>query len=172
MKNLFFFLVGIFFCFSCAYKKGNERKMESVDTMEHKDSEIQLKKHNLIFVKDATIIFSVEGLSAEGSEVKARYIDGIIINATWNIYGETGQSVITYKFEKDGAIKASEKKYTYKTDLNGVNSDKDIHLKTSIEYSLDSNGIVHSKIRNENSSNIFKEFKKNIPMTLSDLSKL
>jgi hypothetical protein len=167
MRNLLFLLLGIYF-FSCTYKKGKDKEIRNSDTVKHDNQEIQIKDNSIFFVKDTTVIFSIEELSTEGSEVKVKYINGFIRNAIWSIYGETGQSVIVYKFEKDGSIRANEKKYTYKTDLSGVNSDADIHLNTSIDYLLDSTGNVISRIKEERYSDLFKEFKKNIPMKLLD----
>ena len=117
--------------------------------------------------RDTTISFSIDGLSAEGSEAVVHYIFDTISTAEWNIYGETGQWMIRYKFLKNGTIKAFEKNYSYKSTLTTVKSDKDKILKSSIQYVLDTNGVLLTKVNRQDFVNVYSDFKENVPMILS-----
>jgi hypothetical protein len=168
MKIKVSIIFAIFYC-SCVQ---NNKKVENnkpihvlSDTLEDR---LKSSKPNILS-NDTTIVFSIDGLSSEGSEVKAHYINGRINDAKWDIFGETGQSIILYSFLKNGTVKASEKNYTYKTDLTEVKSEKDMNLKSSLQYVLDTNGILLSKISNKDFVNVFTDFKKTVPLHLSNL---
>jgi hypothetical protein len=173
MKVLIFVPVVIFLCLSCNSKRSKIQKKTNVTSIDIKKDtlENQLKNNKMERVpKDTILIFSIDGLSAEGSEVKAHYINGVIRDATWNIYGETGQSVIYYKFLKGDTVKTEEKNYIYKGSLTEVNSEKDMNLKSSLQYILDTNGVVLSKINEKDFVNVFTDFKKHVPMVLLGLN--
>lgn len=116
--------------------------------------------------KDTTIVYDIEGISAESSEAKVNYINGVIRDVEWHIYGETGQMLISYTFQQNGTIKALEKTYAYPAGLESVKSDKDIQLKTTLSYQLDSNGVLLSKMADKGFVNVFPDFKKNVPLKL------
>ena len=114
--------------------------------------------------KDTTILYDIEGISAEGAEVTAKYISDKIQESTINVYGETGQAKIIYVFLPN-QIKVSEKEFTYKEDLKKVNSEKDIKLKKEITYIIDYNGVPIGNADKER-LDIFKEYKKAVPFEL------
>lgn len=175
MRVYIFIISAVFFCLSCNNKKANNQKFKNEDTLVHVENDTlknQVKGNNKkrILATDTTLTFSIDGLSSEGSEVKAHYIYDTIRNALWNIYGETGQSVIQYEFLKNGTVKTYEKNYTYKTDLTGVKSEKGMILKSSLHYILDTTGVLLSKINDKDFVNVFTDFKEHVPMTLSNLN--
>ncbi|WP_133177561.1 hypothetical protein [Chitinophaga parva] len=118
---------------------------------------------------DTTVSFSIDGLSSEGSEASVHYVNGRISTAKWSIFGETGQLFIEYKFLTDGTVKASEKKYEYKTDLTSVSSDSDMELISSFCCTLDTNGILRSKPNARGFVDVFAAFKKAVPFELKHL---
>ncbi|PUZ22570.1 hypothetical protein GA0116948_109172 [Chitinophaga costaii] len=160
----------IFAIFYCSCTQNNKQVQNTkpthviLDTLEEK---LKINSAPNILSNDTTIVFSIDGLSSEGSEVKAHYIDGRISDAKWDIFGETGQSIILYSFLKNGTVKAFEKNYTYKTDLTEVKSEKDMHLKNSLQYVLDTSGKLLSKINNKDFVDVFTDFKKTVPFRLS-----
>ena len=115
---------------------------------------------------DTTITYSIAGLSAEGSEVKAHYINDTIADANWDIFSETGQLNIKYIFNKSGEIDAEEKHFGYKTGLQEVQSQQDVVLSDSLIYKMDSTGKVISAVP-ANFTNVFTDFKSNVPLVLS-----
>lgn len=115
---------------------------------------------------DTTITYSIAGLSAEGSEVKAHYINDSIVDANWDIFSETGQLNIKYVFGPDGAIHAEEKHFGYKTGLQEPQSQQDVILSDSINYKMDSTGRVLSNVP-ANFTNVYADFKSNVPLVLS-----
>ena len=86
--------------------------------------------------RDTTITYSIEGLSAEGSELEALYIRDTIKEVTWKLYGETGQSVIKYVF-LNKVVMAEEKNYVYEKSITEVNNHSDMKLKSQLNYVLD-----------------------------------
>lgn len=172
MKIFIFTLIVIFLTISCRSKNINKQLQEGVQIYSSHDTLKNNVLKNLnpkIIVKDTTLIFSIEGLSSEGSEVKARYINDTITIAIWSILGESGQSIIQYHFLKDGKIDVIEKNYKYKTSLAEVNSKKDMELKSTLRYLLGTNGSLLTKIKDQSFVNVFTDFKKNVPLILSDL---
>lgn len=115
---------------------------------------------------DTVINYSIDGLSAEGSGVKAHYINDTIADATWEIFGETGQLNIKYTFQPNGEISAEEKHFGYKTGLQEVQSQQDIVLSDSINYKMDSTGKVLSAVP-ETFTNVYSDFKSNVPLVLN-----
>lgn len=175
MKVFIFTLMVIFLVVSCTSKKvKNKQPQEAVLVYSSYDNDT-LKNHlsknlnPIIIAKDTMLTFSIEGLSSEGSEVKAQYINDTIKVAIWNIYGETGQSIIQYHFLKDGKIDVVEKNYKYKTSLTKVNSKNDIELKSTLRYLLSTEGSPLTKIKDKSFVNVFTDFKKNVPLILSNL---
>jgi len=115
---------------------------------------------------DTTIMYDIEGESEEGSEVEAHYMNQKISKAQWRIFGETGKLIIDYDFRPDGAIDVVEKKYGYRTDLTQVKSGKDIHLKSTLRYTMDTTGTLFTKVNVPDFYNSFKTFKQNVPLQL------
>lgn len=114
--------------------------------------------------KDTLITYDIEGISAEGAECKASYVDGKIIKGITNVYGEIGQATIIYEFEVD-RIKVLETKYSYKTELENVISEEDMLLDYEISYFIDFNGNVIGKPIQDR-IDIFQELKATVPFDL------
>ncbi len=133
----------------------------SSDTQNIPEEEVVLDNHR----SDTVITYSIDGLSAEGSGVKAHYINDTIADATWEIFGETGQLNIKYTFQPNGEISAEEKHFGYKTGLQEVQSQQDIVLSDSLTYKMDSTGRVLSSVP-ANFTNVYSDFKSNVPLVL------
>ncbi|MBO9571386.1 MAG: hypothetical protein J7497_04145 [Chitinophagaceae bacterium] len=118
-------------------------------------------------VADTVISFSVEGLSSEGSEIKAHYINDTITEAQWDIFGETGKTTIKYVFFKNGYIQATEKQYLYKVQISDVKSPNDITLKDTISYLLDTGGIIKTVI-DKDFTDVYPGFKSKVPLVLKE----
>lgn len=115
-------------------------------------------------VKDTLITYDIEGISAEGAECKASYVNGKIIKGITNVYGETGQATIIYEFEAN-RIKVLETKYSYKTGLENVKSDEDMQLDYEISYFIDFKGnVIGQPIQDR--IDIFQELKATVPFEL------
>ena len=91
-------------------------------------------------------------------------MNGKIAKSVTNIYGETGQSTIIYEFDTD-KIKVSETKYSYKTDIKKVRSDKDMLLDYNISYFIDFKGNLIGKEMSDR-IDIFKKFAEVVPFEL------
>lgn len=115
-------------------------------------------------VKDTIITYDIEGISAEGVGAKVNYVNGKISTSVTSIYGETGQATITYEFDTD-KIKVLETKYSYKTMIENVQSDKNMKLDYEISYFIDFKGNLTGK-EIPNRIDIFKEFKDAVPFEL------
>lgn len=114
--------------------------------------------------KDTIITYDIEGFSAEGAGAKVNYVNGKITKSVTSIYGETGQATITYEFDTD-KIKVLETKYSYKTTIENVKSDKDMKLDYEISYFIDFKGnLIGKEIPDK--IDIFKEFKDAVPFEL------
>lgn len=115
-------------------------------------------------VKDTLITYDIEGISAEGAEAKVNYVNGKIFKSVTSIYGETGQATIIYEFEMD-KIKVLETKYSYKSEIENVKSNKDMRLDYEIGYFIDFKGnLIGKEIPDR--IDIFKEFEEAIPFEL------
>jgi hypothetical protein len=178
MKTLVLLITVVLF-FSCknkvankdGFKNDSEKMVENEDTstlLQNRKEKKVNASHDYIKggAKDTTITFSIEGLSAEGSEVKAHYINDSLKEATWNIYGETGQSTIKYYFLNNNRVKAEETNYNYQQQLTEVRSKKDMILKNRLTYLLDTNGTLLSIIKQKDFVNVFPDFKQNVPFVL------
>jgi len=155
-----------------AFSSCRNSKRDNVPSAPYKDTaipklteNIQAKKNKAI---DTTITYSIPGLSSEGSEAKVLYVNDSIKEAIWNIYGETGKSLIKYQFLSGGKVNADEKNYTYKRDLTSVKSDSDMLLKNNLRYLLDTSGAIITKVKDKDFVNVFPDFKKNIPFVLKN----
>lgn len=114
--------------------------------------------------KDTIITYDIEGISAEGAGAKVNYVNGKITKSVTSIYGETGQATITYEFDTD-KINVLEIKYSYKTTIENVKSDKDMKLDYEISYFIDFKGnLIGKEIPDR--IDIFKEFKDAVPFEL------
>lgn len=114
--------------------------------------------------KDTIITYDIEGVSAEGAGANVNYVNGKITKSVTRIYGETGQATITYEFDTD-KIKVLETKYSYKTTIENVKSDKDMKLDYEISYFIDFKGnLIGKEIPDK--IDIFKEFKDAVPFEL------
>ena len=87
------------------------------------------------------------------------------MQARWDIFGETGKTHITYDFLKNGIIQDTDKQYSYKVQLSEVSSPKDIIVKDSISYLLDTNSIIKT-VTNKDFVNAYPDFKANVPLVL------
>lgn len=122
-------------------------------------------------IEDTTLIFSINGLSTEGSEVKAHFINDTLKYAVWNIYGEAGQVIIHYDFLNGDTIKVEEKEFDYDRNIGSVKSEKDMKLKTKLEYKLNKAGLIISELKEKDFINVFQEFKRTVPFVLTKKSK-
>lgn len=114
--------------------------------------------------KDTIITYDIEGVSAEGAGAKVNYVNGKITKSVTSIYGETGQATITYEFDTD-KIKVLETKYSYKTTIENVKSDKYMKLDYEISYFIDFKGnLIGKEIPDR--IDIFKFFKNAVPFEL------
>jgi len=116
-------------------------------------------------VADTVIYFSVEGLSSEGSEIKAHYINDTITEAQWDIFGETGRITIKYDFFKNGTIQATEKQYLYKVQMSDVQSPNDIALKDTISYLFDTSGVIKT-VMDKDFTDVYPDFRAKVPLVL------
>lgn len=117
-----------------------------------------------VIKKDTLINYSINGISAEGTEAKAIYRDKKIYKCIVSIYAETGKAIINYLFGLD-SINVSEEKYSYSKSIENVKSKKDIQLDYKINYIIDYNGnIINTPISKR--TDIFQELKKTIPFKL------
>ena len=120
--------------------------------------------YNILPGKDTLITYNIEDISTEGVEAKVNYVNGKIAKSVTNIYGETGQSTIIYEFDTD-KIKVSETKYSYKSDIKKIRSDKDMLLDYNISYSIDFKGNFIGKEMPDR-IDIFKKFAEVVPFEL------
>lgn len=138
---------------SCNLKDSNEPK--SVKT---------ITKENDVIKKDTIITYNIDGISSEGTEAKVIYKKQKIYESEINVYGETGQVKLTYKFFSTD-IEVTENSYKYKEGLKSVNSKDDLILSNSVKYYIDYSGKVLSNNIKEY-IDIFKEFKASVPFEL------
>lgn len=170
----YFHLLLLLSLISCQNQTATEQPLTGADTTPAKasveDTSTSLmpisRPVTMVIPKDTIIEYDIEGISAESSEAKVHYINGAVRDVEWHIYGETGQVFISYTFQQNGTIKALEKTYTYPGSLESVKSDKDIRLKKTFSYQLDSNGVLLSKVTDKDFVNIFPDLKKNVPLKL------
>lgn len=117
-----------------------------------------------LVAKDTIITYDIERSSVERTEAKVNYVNSKITKSVTSIYGETGQATITYEFDED-KIKVFETKYSYKTTIESVKSDKDMKLDYEISYFIDFKGnLIGEEIPDR--IDIFKEFKDTVPFEL------
>ena len=154
---------------ACIGKNADDRQSKQDVILPNIDSALLHRNqgHKKLISKDTVIIYSIEGLSTEGSEAKVHYLKNSISDAEWRIFGETGQRIIQYKFFKNGLIHAFEKLYTYKSGLLDIKTNEDIVLKDSLRYQLDTNGNIVSKYPSNGFVNVFPDFKKKIALYLN-----
>lgn len=117
-----------------------------------------------IMAQDTLITYDIEGISTEGAGAKVNYLSGKITKSVTSIYGETGQAIITYEFDTD-KIKVLETRYSYKTTIENVKSNKDMNLDYKISYIIDFKGNFIGKDIPDR-IDIFKEFKEAVPFEL------
>lgn len=113
---------------------------------------------------DTTIVYDLEGISAEGAQAVVHYVKGKIDKSEITIYGETGRTVLVYVFFEK-LITVTEEKYKYKKDFSEVKSDKDIKLTKKFTYKMNIDGIP-LKNKKLDRTDIFKEFKQVVPFVL------
>lgn len=136
----------------------------SQSNQEKNNDSIASSQSKLIPVRDTSIEYSIEGISAEGASAMAKYTNGKIVECEIGIFGETGQTKILYTFQ-NGRVNVLERQYNYKAVITSVKSDKDMELKKEISYEADVNGIPIGKV-DSNRTDIFNEFKKVVPFDL------
>jgi hypothetical protein len=144
--------------------------MISCGSNEHQqDKSIVVKFSNTaetsqLMKKDTIIVYDIEGISSEGAAAKTKYEKGKIQESTINIYGETGQARINYIFSSN-QIDVKEQVFSYKTELENVNSKEDMILEKELFYSMDLNGVPLGKV-DKDRIDIFQEFKEVVPFKL------
>ena len=132
----------------------------------HRQEIKSIKKESISFQKskDTLIVYDIEGISLDGAEAMVNYVNGRITKSVTNIYGETGQGTVLYKFEKD-RIRVTETKYSYKLQIENVKSNKDMQLNYKVIFYMDFNGnILGDEIPYR--IDIFKEFTKKVPFEI------
>ena len=113
---------------------------------------------------DKTIKYNLEDISSEGAEVEACYFEKKINKAKIIIYGSFGRVEISYSF-LNGVIIAEECTYKYLKSLSEVNSEKDIKLESTVQYTLSINGkIINGK--SVNAEEIYKSFIEVVPLKI------
>jgi hypothetical protein len=117
-----------------------------------------------MMAKDTLVTYDIEGISTEGTVANVNYVNGKITKSVINIYGETGQARILYKFDID-KIKVLETKYSYKMGIENVKSDEDMQIDYEIEYFIDFKGNLLGKEISDR-IDIFKEFREVVPFEL------
>lgn len=117
-------------------------------------------------LRDTVINYSIEGISGEGSEVKAFYINDTLKNVEWTIYGETGKTKLTYHWNRSGKILATEYYYRYQKMLADITSENDITLTDSLKYSMDSKGNLMSPITRKDFENLYPVFIKHVRLKI------
>ncbi|MBL7699269.1 MAG: aspartyl protease family protein [Chitinophagaceae bacterium] len=116
---------------------------------------------------DTTIVYSVDEISSEGSEVKVRYVNKFIRKAHWTIFEETGRREVNYEFFSSGTIGVTDKVYKYKTTFNKIESPNDIVLQDSTSYKLNFLGEPQTPLK-DNFTNLYSELKANVPFVISE----
>lgn len=114
--------------------------------------------------KDTIIKYDLEGISTEGTEAKAKYSKNKIIECELNIYGETGQAQIIYKFTTDKII-VTQRDYIYNKQLDKIDSNEDIKLNSSLKYDIEYSGKIIGR-KPDGIIEIFNEVKKQVPFAL------
>ncbi|REC52551.1 MULTISPECIES: hypothetical protein [Chryseobacterium] len=132
-------------------------------TEKNKYVQISEDSHKII-PKDTVIIYDIEGISSEGTEAVVTYKNKKIYESKINIYGETGQAKLIYKFLSKN-IEITENRYVYKGDIESVNDKNDLILANSIKYNIDYTGKILSN-NPKDYIDVFKEFKESVPFEL------
>lgn len=132
---------------------------------EKQTKDFNLELRNSSIPKDTLITYNINKISTEGAEAKVNYKNGRIIKSVTNIYAETWQASIYYKFLKD-KIEVIESKYLYNTEIKNVKSLDDMQLDYKITYFIDFNGNLLEK-KNIKRLDIFNEFKEVVPFKLN-----
>ncbi|NDV96579.1 hypothetical protein D0T84_16895 [Dysgonomonas sp. 521] len=117
-------------------------------------------------LSDTTIVYFVDGVSAEGTEAIVKYMNGKITESLMEIYGETGRAIIKYTFTEN-KIAVNEKYYKYKVYFSEIESGDDIALESEKDYCLDMDGnIMGAQV--EDRIDVFNEFKEAVPFRLEE----
>lgn len=170
MKTATFFICSSLLFSACRENAESNQKAVTNDSdhlRELKQPVIQQPASQLpLGTTDTTITYEIEGLSAEGSELVAHYVQDTIKEVTWKMYGETGQSIIKYVFLKDGLVKAQEHNYVYGKSVTEVKHADDMKLRSELRYMIDTSGSVITKIRDKDFVNVFNDMKAHVPFVL------
>ncbi|MCJ7933583.1 MAG: hypothetical protein MUW56_08075 [Chryseobacterium sp.] len=150
MKNIIFLLLTVI---SCNAKDQNNSSSDTVPLLQES-----------LIKKDTIITYNIDGISSEGSEAVVIYKRKKIYESKINIYGETGQAELIYKFYPT-KIEVIEKTHKYKGDLKSVNSKEDLKLVNIVKYYIDYKGELLSNPPKKR-IDIFKEFKNNVPFEI------
>lgn len=172
MKTSTILLIPCLLLIQCNSPEKNNQKTNvvSVDTPTKKISSLGNKIEEGDYPStnsstDTIIHYSINGMSSDGSEVEAHYVKGSLQSSRWKIFGESGQVRIDYKFFGD-SIKVIEKTYTYKTSLEQVNGESDMRLVSVLRFTMDTNGVITTKLDRRDFVNVFSDFKSVIPLRL------
>lgn len=137
----------------------------SCDSKEKKEyAQVSESSFNKVNPRDTVITYNIEEISLEGTEAVVTYRNKKIYKSKINIYGETGQVELIYKFFPAN-IEVTENSYRYKEDLKNVNSKDDLILSNTAKYYIDDTGKILSNKPKEY-IDIFKEFKSSVPFEL------
>lgn len=153
------------------YRLDSSLSLISRNPPEPEDDYIQIQPEDIIPVfqvsratNETSITYNIEGISSEGAEAKVTYVNGKISKSITSIYGETGQATIIYEFGAE-KIKVLEYKYSYKSRIGDVESDRDLSLEYRISYFINYDGKVVGGEAPEH-IDIFQEFRRVVPFEL------
>lgn len=138
--------------------------LTNCNSKEYKETTSESSSTNKETLKDTLITYNIEGVSSEGTEAKITYKSKKNYAGKINIYGETGQAELIYKFFPTN-IEVTEKRYEYKKDLKSVNEKEDLILANTVTYKVDYEGNILSNKPKEY-IDIFKELKESVPFEL------
>ena len=122
--------------------------------------------NSTISVSDTIINYDINDLSTEGGEATARYLNGKIDSAFVIIFGESGQSKITYKYHSDGTISGFQKDITYATDsLDNPNQEK-TNTSKDYKFNLTKEGGLLTNIADKDFINYYPDIVKQLPIVI------
>lgn len=114
---------------------------------------------------DTVITYDMDGISLEGAEANARYVQGQLRQCILHVLGETGQRKLVYTFSGD-SINVEEEQYSYEEGILTTGGDNKLQLDTTLHYTLDTAGKVRGNVVT-GYTDVFKEMKKVVPRTLT-----
>ncbi|MDU1890292.1 MAG: hypothetical protein E6767_06340 [Dysgonomonas sp.] len=128
-------------------------------------SRIHIQSDNYCLTNDTIINYDIEGISAEGAEAQVLYSSGKIKSAQIAVYGESGQANINYLFYTT-YIEVEEVVYSFKNDIEKIESNDDMFLEYKLKYFIDYQGKRIKINKTILYIDIFDEFKSVVPFTI------